>query len=173
MEERPEEISGEEIVPMDGVAPRVGGDNVQFGPGLALRVSAERDLSMTHSIAGAVTAGKGIEMAHSNARVAVAGSDINLIAGGATIVVVGNQMSLDTGNAGIVKAGRDIDLTYSQALVLAGNQVTVQKSKIGLVLSRQTNLGEGSRVLLNTPQVVALGATFGVVFAFVRWLLKR
>jgi hypothetical protein len=173
MEEQPEEISGEEIVPMDGVAPLVGGDNVQFGPGLALLVSAERDLTMTHSAAGVVTAGQGIEMTQSSARVAVAGSDINIITGSANIVVVGNQMSLDTGNAGVVKAGGDIDLTYSQALVLAGNQVTVQKSKIGLVLSRQTNLGEGSRVLLNTPQVLALGVSFGAAYAVVRWLLKR
>jgi hypothetical protein len=57
--------------------------------------------------------------------------------------------------------------------VLAGSRVTAHGSWIGIVLSRQTILGEGSQVLVNTPKAVALGTVLGAAFGFIHWLLKR
>jgi hypothetical protein len=140
---------------------------------LAFHISADGDIAMTKSMAGAVIADQNLEMTNSSTQAAVAGADINFTNSSSKITVAGNNIYLTKSHTSIIKAGGDAELTGSHVSLLAGSQVTANKSKIVVVFSRQTNLGEGSQVLINTPQAVALGASFGIVMAFVNWLLKR
>jgi hypothetical protein len=41
------------------------------------------------------------------------------------------------------------------------------------LISSQTTLGEGNRVIFNTPQAIAFGAALGGVFALVSWLMPK
>jgi hypothetical protein len=120
-----------------------------------------------------VAAGQDMEMKQSRAQVVAVGRDMKVTDGSILIASVGNDIKLENSFNMLLNAVGNVDLVDSLTPVLVGSQVTAGKSVIGLVLSRQTNLGDGSQVLLNTPQAVALGACFGVVFAVVSWLLKR
>jgi hypothetical protein len=51
--------------------------------------------------------------------------------------------------------------------VLAAGQAEVKHGVVGVLRAGHTTLGEGARVLLTTPQALALGAACGLVFALV------
>jgi hypothetical protein len=173
MNKNTDEITGEEIDRKDVFTPQVSDKEVQLRSGIALRVSGEDDVGMTKSVAVAINAGNNVEMAQSRSQVAVAGRDIKFTNSSARMAVVGNNILLENSSAGVVKAGGNVDLNNSHVRFLAGNQVTAQKSLIGLVLCRQANLEKGSQVLINTPQAVTLGASLGAAYAIIRWLLRR
>jgi hypothetical protein len=141
--------------------------------GFAFKVSADGDIAVTKSLTGAVIAGKNFEMTNSSTTAAVAGADINLYNSSVKIAVTGNTQKLKNSRVCIVKAGGDAEVRDSKIRVLAGSQVTAQKSVIGLVLARQVNLGEGSQVLVNTRQAVAFGTSLGIAFAVICRLLNN
>jgi hypothetical protein len=141
--------------------------------GFTFKISTEGNVAVTKSLAGAVIAGRNIEMTNSNTQAAVAGAGTNLYNSRAKIAVTGNTLKLGNSSAGIIKAGRDVEVRDSHIRMLASSQVTAHGSRIGVVLSRQTILAEGSQVTINTPQAAVIGSAFGAAFAVVHWLLKR
>ena len=64
-------------------------------------------------------------------------------------------------------AGNSIPIQHGGGAVLVAGQAEVTRGAVGVLLTRHATLGEGTRVLLNTPQAMALGAAFGFVFALV------
>lgn len=117
------------------------------------------------------------------------GGDVTLDRVASLGVAAGGDVSFRDGVALNVKARRDLDftdsaagllavqgraeVTGSAALVMAANEVAARGGLIGVLVSRQAHLAEGTRVLLNTRQALALGAAFGAVFALLGWLLRR
>jgi hypothetical protein len=89
-------------------------------------------------------------------------------------MVAGRDASLQAGYASVVVAGGDVEISQAGAEVMVvGGKVTAENTFIGMVIADQVELGEGSRVLLNTPQAIAFGAALGAAFGAVSLLLRR
>jgi hypothetical protein len=132
----------EQAITIEGVAT----DNVQSGP-----VFIER------SLVGQVQAQGKAEVQRSLAGAVVAGADAAIHESAAPVVVAGGNVELTS--------------AYNEVLV-AGGTVHAERSFIGMIIADQVTLGEGSRVLLNTPQAVAFGLAAGVAMA-VSFMAKR
>jgi hypothetical protein len=141
----------------EGLAFQVEGDRVQFGPGFALSVSANQDAQLSQGGAIAVAAGR----------------DMHIEQGGGQVIAVGHDLKLENGAGGYLRVGGEAILDNSMVVASVSQQVDARDSMLGIVLARQVNLGEGSRVLLNTPQAAAMGAMLGAVFGLVSWLLRK
>jgi hypothetical protein len=173
MKDKPEDTIKDDGNQKNTSSPRIDRKEAQPRSVFAFQISSENEITMTSSIAGAVIADQNLEMTNSSTQVAVAGADTNLYNSSAKIVVTGNTQKLHNSRAGIVKAGGDAEVRDSHIRVLAGSQLTARKSKIGVVLSRQAILEEGTQVTINTPQAAVIGAAFGAAFAVLNWLLRR
>ena len=121
-------------------------------------VATDRDLYMSSSLALTAQAGNDMRVSESVAGVLAAGEDM--------------QVTNSFGNA--LVAGGDIEMTEGNSGVLvAGKSGIVNHGMVGMIISQQTILGEGSRVLLDTPQAIAFGAALGAMFGVVCWLLTK
>lgn len=132
-------------------------EELQFGPGFAGQLNAAQDLAMTQAGAILAVAGRDAEISYGGAQVIVAGNDVEVAYGGAMVMVVGGDAALANGGAGLV----------------VGENTTVRAGTVGVALTGQLNLEEGSKVILSTPQAIALGAAFGAACGLVSWLLRR
>ncbi len=140
-----------------GFAQSVSGENVQFGPGLALEVTAKGNVALDRSGAG----------------LARAEEDLTVTNGGAGAMIAGGDMTVTNGGGQVLIAGGDVQLTNGGAqTIIAGDSVTATKTFIGIAITDQINLSEDSKVLLDTPRAIAFGAAFGVVFGLLS-LLSR
>jgi hypothetical protein len=146
-------------------------DNSSPASTIAMQVQAEGDLRMEKSLAVYASAGNDMHISAGYTEAAVAGRDISFTTGKTAAAVAGRDITLDQGWVGAAKAGGAVRLNESWAGAVSGRQVTAQNCTIGLILSRQVSLGDGSRVLLSTPQAAALGAALGLTLAVVRWLM--
>lgn len=125
-----------------GCTRQVIGEQVQFGPGLAGSISAQKDVEMQKAGAIVVKADQSIRVSDSVVATVVAGNDL---AAANSLVRV----------------------------VVAGNNVIADHCALGMVISKQVTLGEGSRILLDTPRAIAFGSALGAVFALVTWCLRK
>lgn len=172
--EEPTQTPENETVKAGGIASQVSGNQVEFGPGLAQIVSAQEDLILDRSVALVARAGGSMQVSNSVAGACVAGKDAQVSNSGAQIIVSGGNMELTNGGAQVMVVGGDLHLNKGGAQVMvAGADATVNNGFVGMIISQKTVLGEGSRVLLDTPQAIAFGAALGVVSGLVSWLLKR
>lgn len=142
----------------NGIVRELSGDEVHFGPGLAGVVSSKGMMSIDRAGAVVAKTGQNLEVRNGGAWVMVAGGSAHIENGGAEYMVIGGETEIKNGGA---------------LVVVAGKNVTINQGGVGILLSRQVTLGEGSRVLLSTPQALAFGAALGVVIALVSWLLKK
>ena len=72
-----------------------------------------------------------------------------------------------------IAAGHDLKLQQGGAGVLkVGGQAQVENGTIGLLIAKSDVTLTNSRVLMTTPQAIALGAAFGAVYALLRVLLR-
>jgi len=156
-----------------GIAGEITGQNITFGPGLAGFIRSEHDASLTRGGALSVAAGQDMELSYGGAGIAAIGRDMTLTNGGITVGAIGHDLQITNGGGTVLTAGGNLDITNGGAMVAAGNQVSLQNSSCGILLTRQAVLGENTRVIFNTPQALALGAAVGTVFALVSWLLNR
>ena len=158
MENQPEVSIESTEVSARGCAQEVTGQNVEFGPGVALSVSAEENMTVTR--AGAV--------------VVRAGEDMEFMNGGAAAFIAGGDMEVMNGGGQIFVAGGDVEITNGGAqYLIAGGEVTANKTFIAVAISDKLTLNEGSRVLLDTPRAIAFGAAFGAMFALFSMVFRR
>ena len=155
------------------VATDVEGEQIQFGPGFAVNVSAVQDIHMTQAGGLSVSAGRDVEMAYGGALAVAAGQDMELAYGGAMVVAVGHDLKFADGVGSMFNVGNNLDMADAGALVAVSQQVNAHKSVLGIVLSPQVNVDEESTVVLNTQQALAFGAAFGAVFAILSWLFRK
>ena len=157
MSEEPEVTIESNDVKAQGFAQQVVGDNVQFGPGVALTVSAEGNISLERAAAVTVRAEEDASLTNGGAAAIVAGGDMEVINGGAQVLVAGGDVQISNGGA---------------QYVIAGDSVTASKAFIGIAITDKLNLSEDSRVLLYTPRAIAFGAAFGVFFGFISLVFR-
>jgi hypothetical protein len=121
-------------------------------------IAAQGDVYMIRSAALSVHAEKNMEVTNSIASGYVAGGNMVLNRSGSSAVVAGGNVEFVQGGAQVVVAGKDVN---------------VRNGFVGLAVAKQVILGEGARVLVNTPQAMAFGAAFGAFVAVFSWLLRR
>lgn len=155
------------------VADEISGENVQMGSGFAGKISAEQDVNMTQSGALMISAGQNLDLSYGGGMMINAGHDMDMVNGGGWMVNVGGNADITNGGGLIMNVGGNANITNGGALAVSSQQVGVQKGYVGVILSRQTNLDDSSKVLLDTKQAVAFGAAMGAVFALLSWLLRR
>ena len=133
-------------------------EQVNVGPGFALSVSAKQEAVIDRSGALAINAGRNAEIRYGGTMAINAGGHADIHFGGAMVINAGGAVDIESGGALVINSAKGAKLT---------------NSTVGVLLSPKAELGEGTRVILNTKQAVAFGAAFGVLFALLRWLLKR
>ena len=148
-------------------------EQVQFGPGFALKVDAKQDAVVSRAGALVVAAGRNVEMTRSGSLLMASGRDTTFANGFSQVNVVGHDLVFKNSAAGGMKIGGNAEITNSAVLGSVSKQASAQHSAIGVILASKVELGEGNRVVLNTPQAAVLGAALGAVFALVSWLLRR
>ncbi len=173
MEEQSFEPTYPEPEQVSGIAGEITGQNVTFGPGLAGVIRAEQDVSLARGGAMVVAAGKDVEMSGGGAGLLASGRDLEIQNGGAWVAVIGKDGQISNGGAIFLNVGGSLDITNGGGVVAVARQASIQNGAVGLLFTGQANLGENSKVILNTPQALALGAAFGTVFAVLSWLLRR
>lgn len=155
------------------VTDTVTGQEVIFGPGLAGTVNAQENVSMSKGAAVVISAGKDASVVDGGAMAIPVGRDLNLVNGGAFVIPVGGNAEIVNGGGWIMPVGGNLDLANGGAGMLMTNQAAVKNSYVGVLLSSETSLEEGTRVLLDTKQAIAFGAAFGAVFALLSLIFRR
>jgi hypothetical protein len=93
--------------------------------------------------------------------------EIEVTAGG-IVGGLANELELEGAMAHVVVARERAEIDQSMATIIAAREATVKDSAVGVLLAGKVE-GDGIRVLMNVPSVLAFGAAAGVVF----WLLSR
>jgi hypothetical protein len=132
------------------------------------------EVEVFNSVVGTVTAGANATLSSGGAMVVAASNDLKVMGGGAAIIAAGRDMTIQGGGGTLIATGRDLRVQGGGgALLFAGNSATLERSYVNVLVSGNVEVGEGGRVLLSTPQALALGAALGAVFALVSSLLRR
>jgi hypothetical protein len=109
------------------------------------------------SMVMSVSAQQDAEVKNSMVMSAAAGRDMANSYGLDIMVAVGHDLKIQQGGAGILKVG---------------GEAQVDNGTVGLLIAKSGVTLNNSRVLMTTPQAIALGAAFGAVYALLRTLLR-
>jgi hypothetical protein len=120
-----------------------------------------------NGFAGAIVGSSEAQVANGGALVIAAGNTMQVNGGGAGALLAGNSLHINGGGGWVLVAGNSIPIQNGGGAVLIASQAEVTRGAVGVLRPGHTTLGEGARVLLNTPQALALGAACGMVFALV------
>lgn len=113
-------------------------------------LSAEGQVTVSMSATGIVNGQADVSLDKGYATVMVAGGDLSVRQGGGS-VLAGNTVSVDTGGAALMVAG----------------EADVRKGWIGILLTRDANLSEDSRVIVDTKAAIIISAVLAAGFAMV------
>ncbi len=155
------------------ITDEVSGQEIVFGPGLAGTVTAQENVSISKGGALVISAGKDASLVDGGAFALPVGGDLTLVNGGAMIMPVGGNAEIVNGGGWLMPVGGNLDMANGGAMVMMTNEASVKNSFVGVLLSSDTKLDEGSRVLLDTKQAIAFGAAFGAVFALLSLVFRR
>ncbi len=151
----------------------VEGQDVVFGPGFAMTVTAQENVSLSKGGAMTISAGKDASVVSGGAMAIPVGGDLTMVNGGAMAMPIGGNAEIVNGGAMVMPVGGNVDLANGGALVMATSEANVKNAFVGVLISTETKLDESSRVLLDTKQAIAFGATFGAVFALLSLIFRR
>jgi hypothetical protein len=115
------------------------------------------DVTIAGGGAGVILASKGAAISRGGAVAFVSGGSMTVTQGGGQALVAGGSMTVTQGGGGIMVAG----------------QASVEQSLIGVLICGRATLHNGVRVLLNTPQAIAMGVALGLAFALAGGWLRR
>ena len=118
-----------------------------------------------------VVAGGDMRVTNSMAALLSAQRDVHASGCGGTAIVAGRNVRVSNGGACLLVAGRNGSVARGFVGTIISRRSRVENSTVGLILGGKTSLREGSRVLLNGPQALLLGAGIGAGFAIVTALL--
>jgi len=89
-------------------------------------------------------------------------------------LAVGRDMAATNNLLINAAVGHDLDVKQGGAGILkVGGEAQVENGTIGLLITGSDITLNNSRILMTTPQAIALGAVFGAVYALLRMLLGR
>lgn len=134
-------------------------------------VSAEA-VNLRDTAIGTVTADK-VMLLRSGARNITAGDDITMTLSGAMRVDAGGDMVLSNSGAAMLNASGELHMENSSGGVIVARDAEVRSGVIGLLLARQANLAEGTRVLATLRDVLLIIAGIGILYPLARALLAR
>jgi hypothetical protein len=106
-----------------------------------------------NSMAISVSADQDAGIENSLVMAAAAGRDMSSTNGLEIVVAVGHDLKIQQGVAGVLRVG---------------GEAQVENGTIGLLVAKSGVTLNNSRVLMTTPQAIALGAAFGIVYALLR-----
>jgi hypothetical protein len=155
------------------VTDSVSGQRINFGPGMAGTVSAGEDITISKGGALVVSVGRDAAIEEGGAMAIPVGRDLRLSNGGAMIMPIGGNAEIVNGGASLMPIGGNLEMTNGGAGVMMSDQVTARNSFLGVVISGNVSLEEGSKILLDTKRAAAFGAAFGAVFALLSLLFRR
>jgi hypothetical protein len=148
-------------------------ENVEVNSGFVGVVQAQNDVSLTSAGAGLVAAANNIRVEYGGAGALVSGGNLELTSGGGFVFITGGDLSIKQGGGQVLISGGSVNVEQGGAALMLTPNATLSKSYIMMLVSAKTNLADGSRVLLGTPQALALGAALGIVFAVLSRLIGR
>ncbi len=86
----------------------------------------------------------------------------------------GRDMTVSESMVSVAAVGHDLTLKESGSVMMqVGGPVQVENGTVGLLVARSEVTLNNSRVIMTTPQALALGAAFGAAYALLRTLLGR
>jgi hypothetical protein len=129
-------------------------------------VRAEK-VTLRSGVAAAMVGSNEAQVAGGGALLIAAGNTMQVNGGGAGALMAGNSLHINGGGGWVLLAGNSISIENGGGAVLGASRAEVQHGVVGVLLAGHTTLGEGARVLLTTPQALALGAACGLVFALI------
>src|SRR5215212_2188757 len=132
------------------------------------------EVRLTNGAAGAVIGQDQASVSNGATGVALAGNRLEITNGGGSLFLAGNSIDLQNGGGAAFLAGNSINIRNGGgALLAAGRSAHVERGFIAILLTPHAELQAAVRVLLNTPQALALGAALGLVLAVAGRLLRR
>jgi hypothetical protein len=155
------------------VTDKVEGQEIYFGPGAAMTVNAQENVTVSKAGAMAIVAGQDANVAYGGALAIPVGRDLEMVNGGALVIPVGGSAHIVNGGAETMIVGGDMDITNGGSLLSVSSQVTARNSFFGIIISGGTTLHEGSKVLLDNRQAAVFGAAFGAAFALISLIFRR
>ena len=146
----------------------------EYSERAASALEFERDASVDKSLVGMIRA-RDLHLTQSAAGPAVVGGNLSILQGGCGPVIANGGVTIRQGGCGPPIANGDVSIEQggTQSVIAAGGATLGDRAFVGVVLSPKVTVEEGGKVLLNTPQAIALGAVAGVVFALVSRLVRR
>jgi hypothetical protein len=127
----------------------------------------------SYKVAAIVAASEHVEIMGGGAVIIASGANTEIKGGGAALLASGGNMQIEGGGGQILAAGGDMTIREGGGGIMLTGNARIERGFIGMLISGNTTLNEGTRVILNTPQALAFGAAFGLVFAFVSRGLRR
>ena len=124
-------------------------------------------VTLRNGFAAAVMGSNEAQVASGGALLIAAGNTMQENGGGAGALLAGNSLEIHGGGGWVLLAGNSIPIQNGGGAVLVAGRAEVKHGVVGVLLAGHTTLGEGARVLLSTPQALALGAACGLVVALV------
>lgn len=126
----------------------------------------EQDATVKRALVGVVKA-RDVHLTQSIAGPVAAGGNLSILQGGCGPVVANGSVTIRQGGCGPMIANGDVSIEQGgcQSIVAAGGATIGNRAFVGAVLSPKVTIEEGAKVLLSTPQALALGAAAGAVFA--------
>src|SRR5439155_27156997 len=117
------------------------------------------------SIVGAVR-GEDLHLSRVVAGPMFARGSVSITQGGCGPVIAGEGVSIREGGCGPVMAAGDVSIEFGGCgpLMCRGDARFGSGAFVGAVVSPRVHMEDGARVLMSTPQAVAMGAAFGVIF---------
>ena len=90
-----------------------------------------------------------------------AGGSLSILQGGCGPVIANGPVTIRQGGCGPLIANGDVSIEQggSQSVIAAGGATLGDRSFVGLVLSPKVTVEDGAKILMNTPQALAFGAT--------------
>lgn len=118
-----------------------------------------RDVHLHQAAAGPVAASGGVSILQGGCGPVIANGDVTIRQGGCGPLIANGNVSIEQGG--------------TQSVIAAGGATLRDHAYVGLVVAPKVSVEEGGRVLMSTPQALALGAAAGLVFALLSRLVRR
>src|SRR3954454_3710643 len=142
------------------------GENAEspsFADAQAGSADMPEEMRVEGGFAPAITAQGNMTVEGGGALAFVAGGDLKLEAGGGAALIAGGDMTVNQGGGQVLISGGTMSIKEGGGGIILTGDATVNGGFVGFLLSGSAELGEGTRVLFNTPQSLAFGAAFGLV----------
>jgi hypothetical protein len=134
----------------------------------------EEDVRVERSLVGVMRA-RDVHLHQAAAGPIAAGGSLSILQGGCGPVIANGPVTIRQGGCGPLIANGDVSIEQGgcQSVIAAGGATLGERSFVGLVLSPKVTVEDGARVMFNTPQALAFGATLGVAIGVLVRLFRR